>query len=138
MRTRIHNLLENKDKLHDILYVGIVILVAGSAFLLGRLSVVETREQSALITIDPSIQPFIADPVIDHRTSTVGKATAGDTGGTSSEESGLFLASKNGTKYYSKGCSGASRIKPENVVWYATKADAEAAGKSPSSTCKDL
>ena len=133
----IQNILENKDKLHDILYIGIVVLAAGASFLLGRLSVVETREQFARITIDPSIQSYIADPVIDKKYSTTDKAT-GDTGVAASSGDGLFLASKNGTKYYSKGCSGASRIKPENTVWYATKDAAEADGKSPSSTCKDL
>ena len=52
--------------------------------------------------------------------------------------SGAYVASKSGTKYYLPTCSGATRIKDENKVWFATKQAAEAAGYCPSSTCKGL
>jgi len=47
-----------------------------------------------------------------------------------------YVASKNGKMYYSLGCSGAKRIKPENEVWFATSEDAEKSGFALSSTCK--
>ena len=51
---------------------------------------------------------------------------------------GQYVASKSGTKYYLPWCGTVSRIKDENKVWFATKADAEAAGYEPASNCKVL
>ncbi|MDP3402697.1 MAG: Ada metal-binding domain-containing protein [bacterium] len=52
--------------------------------------------------------------------------------------SGTYLASKNGTKYYLPTCGSAKRIKPENIVWFQTKAEAEAAGYGPAANCPGL
>lgn len=51
---------------------------------------------------------------------------------------GKYVASKNGTKYYLPSCSGAKRIKPENTVWFASAADAQAAGLTPAANCPGL
>lgn len=51
---------------------------------------------------------------------------------------GAYVASKTGAKYYLPWCGTASRIKEENKVWFATKADAEAAGYEPAANCKGL
>ncbi len=43
--------------------------------------------------------------------------------------SGLFVGSKNGTKYYSSpSCGSAKRIKSENYVWFSSAEDAELQG----------
>lgn len=52
--------------------------------------------------------------------------------------SGTYLASKNGTKYYLPTCGSAKRIKTENIVWFQTKAEAEAAGYGPAANCPGL
>jgi hypothetical protein len=49
-----------------------------------------------------------------------------------------YVASKSGTKYYLPSCGTVSRIKEENRVYFATKADAEKAGYQPSTGCKGL
>ncbi len=49
-----------------------------------------------------------------------------------------FVASKTGSKYYTPDCAAAKRIKDENKVWFATKQAAEAAGLTPSTSCKGL
>ncbi len=49
-----------------------------------------------------------------------------------------FVASKSGKKYYLPTCSGVSRIKEENRVWFATKEDAESAGLTPATNCPGL
>ncbi len=49
--------------------------------------------------------------------------------------SGIYVASKNGQYYYLPECSGVSRIKEENKVWFQTKEEAEAKGFKPSTTC---
>lgn len=46
-----------------------------------------------------------------------------------------FVASKNGTKYYPKGCSGIDRINVENRVYFATEQQAQEKGYTRTSTC---
>lgn len=51
---------------------------------------------------------------------------------------GAYVASKSGTKYYLPWCGTAKRINEENKVWFATKAEAEAAGYEPAKNCKGI
>jgi len=44
---------------------------------------------------------------------------------------GRYLGSKNGTKYYTPGCAGAKRIKPENYIWFSDEEDAKLQGYTP-------
>ena len=46
-----------------------------------------------------------------------------------------FIASKNGTKYYPKGCSGTSRIKPENIIGFENEEQAIASGRQKANGC---
>lgn len=41
---------------------------------------------------------------------------------------GAFAGSKNGSKYYTPGCAGLERIKPENRVWFKNAEDATLQG----------
>lgn len=50
----------------------------------------------------------------------------------------VYMASKNGTKYYLPTCGTAKRIKEENRIWFATKEEAEAAGFGPAANCPGL
>lgn len=50
----------------------------------------------------------------------------------------VYMASKNGTKYYLPSCGSAKRIKEENRIWFATKEEAEAAGYGPAANCPGL
>ena len=52
--------------------------------------------------------------------------------------SGAYVASKTGTKYYLPTCSGAKRIKDSNRVWFSSKADAQASGRTAASHCPGL
>ncbi|MDD3006132.1 MAG: hypothetical protein PHX30_00905 [Candidatus Pacebacteria bacterium] len=47
-----------------------------------------------------------------------------------------FAASKNSTLYHTRNCQYVKRIKPENLVWFNSAAEAEAAGKTAHS-CVD-
>ena len=51
--------------------------------------------------------------------------------------SGAYVASKTGKKYYPVGCGGAKRIKDANKVFYATAAQAQAAGLTLGAGCSD-
>lgn len=46
---------------------------------------------------------------------------------------GIFVGSKNGTKYYTPGCSATNRIKPENLIWFQSIEDATLQGYSKGS-----
>jgi hypothetical protein len=46
-----------------------------------------------------------------------------------------FVASANGKSYYPVNCKAASRIKEENRVWFASVAEAESQGLTPSTQC---
>lgn len=46
----------------------------------------------------------------------------------STNTSGKYLGSKNGTKYYTPQCSGVRRIKPENIIWFQSEQDAQLQG----------
>ena len=50
----------------------------------------------------------------------------------------VYMASKNGTKYYLPSCGSAKRIKEENRIWFGTKDEAEAAGYAPAANCPGL
>ena len=47
----------------------------------------------------------------------------------------LYVASKNGTKFYPLGCKAAERIKQENRIYFASVLEAEQAGFERTSTC---
>ena len=51
---------------------------------------------------------------------------------------GEYVASKNGTKYYLPSCSGVTRIKEENKIWFDTKEEAERRGYQPAANCEGL
>jgi hypothetical protein len=103
------------------LFTPLLIIVVGTlAFGLGRMSrVVEEREPIKIENIAPA---------------TVNAAQVVSVPAPSAAK-GQVAASKNGTKYYFPTCSGIKRIKPENLVWFKTEADAKAAGLSIASGC---
>jgi hypothetical protein len=48
---------------------------------------------------------------------------------------GLYVASKNGTKYYYSWCSGVSRISEKNKIWFETEKMAQERGLEPAANC---
>lgn len=46
-----------------------------------------------------------------------------------------FMASKNGTKYYPKGCKAGNRIKDKNRVYFDLETDAQRSGYEPAKNC---
>lgn len=93
----------------------VIFLGSFSSFGLGRLSATE----SARPPVSVSQAPMEGEP----RGMAVG---------------GLVVASKTGSVYHYPWCSGASKIKPENQLWFTTEDAAKAAGYSPSKNCEGL
>lgn len=101
-------------KTEELFLVAIIVLVAAISFGLGRLS--KIREEKTPITIKNSSQPA---------TFTVNAEK-------------IFVASKNGKKYYYAWCDSAQKIKESNRVWFSAKEEAEKAGYEPAANCKGL
>lgn len=116
----------------DLVVVLSVILVGLIGFGMGRLSVLNQKKTPV----------FVKNQVSNLVSAEIEISGAGD----SSENTEvaiipvdkIFVASKNGTRYYYPWCSGVSRIKEENKVWFATKEEAERAGYTPAANCKGL
>ena len=54
----------------------------------------------------------------------------------SSPSGGSIVASKNGERYYTDGCSGIDRILPENRIYFSTSEEAEATGRTLAKSCQ--
>jgi hypothetical protein len=107
----------------QILYFLVIIGVGISSFGLGRLSAVSKENQSKNLPADSYIlgNTITQNEINDMNANQMGEKK--------------YVASKNGKIYYSAGCSGAKRIKPENEVWFGSKEDAEKSGYKPSTSC---
>lgn len=108
----------------------IVLVVGVGAFGLGRLSA-SGHQPMALRVLYPDAKP--AEPL--QSTAAVASAKAAPE---APAGQGSYVASKNGTKYYLATCSGASRIKQENKVYFVSTAQAQAAGYGPAANCPGL
>lgn len=97
----------------------VIVLVALSSFALGRVSTQETRE---VVTITPM-------PV---------QAAASASGAVVKQQSGLLVASVNGSKYHFPWCSGAQQIKDSNKLWFNSSEEAKASGYTAAANCKGL
>ncbi len=113
------NLVENSGVFTTIM----VVLVAFSSFGLGRLSV--TEENKIPISVINSNQASITQPNKELSSSTT-------------QMIGKYVASVNSDKYHAPWCSGAQRIKESNKIWFETKEEAEASGRTPASNCKGI
>lgn len=71
-------------------------------------------------------------------TQVIAPATQSAAAAAALPQTGQYVASKTGSKYYLPSCGTAKRIKDENKVWFATKAAAETAGYQPAANCKGL
>ena len=101
----------------------IIILTAVISFGLGRLS--KIREEKTPITIE-NAEIGESKPL---STSNVDSGIKTDK---------IFVASRNGKKYYYAWCESANVIKEQNRIWFATQAEAEKAGYQPAANCKGL
>jgi len=112
-----------------------VLLVGSASFALGRISVlyhqeplhiadgapIEQRIQESLARLQEGSAPSVSSSPAD----------------TATPPKGAFVASSGGTKYYPIDCKTAQRISEENRVYFQTAEDAEAAGYSLTTACKN-
>lgn len=120
---KIKSQTKGRGYISDILILGIVVSVGVGSFLLGRASSFP-KEVSGISFVNKEGMEILPDtrkeriPVEKH-----------------TSEIGDIVASKNGTKYYPKGCT-TNRIKTENIIKFRTEQLAMASGYTKSATCK--
>jgi len=102
----------------ELYLTAVIVLVAVISFGLGRLS--KIREEKTPITIENV------------------KENAETSESNFPSSSKIFVASRNGKKYYYAWCESANVIKEQNRVWFSTQAEAEKAGYQPAANCKGL
>jgi hypothetical protein len=117
----------------------IIILVAISAFALGRVTVENAnREPVRVISNNPS---YIKEgtesktPVLNpNNSANLNSATISN----SLDATEQVVASKSGTKYHYPWCAGAKQISEKNKITFNSIAEARAKGYTPASNCKGL
>lgn len=130
----------------DVILLAILILASTGSFGLGVVAGRESGqgnregESGGKILIEKpaaaETAPAAAGEAVDPATEAVGSVKTKSAPAPAS--GGQYVASKSGTKYYLPWCGTAKRIKDGNKVWFASKAEAEAAGYEPAKNCKGL
>ena len=116
----------------ELYLAAVIVLVAVISFGLGRLS--KIREEKTPITIENVKENEETGESKPLSTSNVDKTNSS----APSSSSKIFVASRNGKKYYYAWCESANVIKEQNRVWFSTQAEAEKAGYQPAANCKGL
>jgi hypothetical protein len=114
------------DFKEDIFIILAIILIGLAGFGLGKISAleknrgeIEIKKSENLINI--TNVPMSASAMIASETA-----------------KGLLVASKNGQKYHFPWCAGASQIADKNKIWFDSYEEAQKAGYTPATNCKDL
>lgn len=116
----------------DHLFYGLLIVLVGlGSFVLGRQSVTQNNQgntNDSKISITSSGKPKVSQTA-----SAVVPASP-------SPESnvGILVASKSGARYHLDTCPGAKQIKSENMIYFNSIDEAEAAGYTPAANCPGL
>jgi hypothetical protein len=131
---KIKLLFQEQKRLVIILCLGIIFMSLAS-FCLGILMGIQIEKDTQGITVEypPYLEPISAK-IGDTSPNTASSQLS--TGSTVNQ--GIYVASKSGTRYYLPTCSGVSRIKEENKIWFQTKEQAEARGLLPAANCPGL
>lgn len=120
------------ERARDMAIIAIVGIVGIGSFFLGRWSNKDSQPIYAEQTSPKDTVKFEITSQPDQKLAPENNTQKTEQG----TATGSFLASKNGTKYYPKGCSSIDRIKPENLIGFETEAEAQASGRIKSSVCK--
>ena len=123
-----------KDNNRELYLAAVIILVATISFGLGRLS--KIREEKTPITIENV--GTSTEIIVNALNKNVTENKLEQNLGNISQSPKIFVASRNGKKYYYAWCESAKVIKEANRIWFSTADEAEKAGYEPATNCKGL
>ncbi|MEK7105996.1 MAG: hypothetical protein AAB895_01395 [Patescibacteria group bacterium] len=119
------------QKYYSALFIGLLLVTVGVSFYLGYEQGTLKKGESGIVFSCPdavlsrqqipltsSVELYSPDDVVAVEPSISNSA----------QSTGAYMGSKNGTKYYTPGCPGSKRIKPENYVWFQSVQDATLQG----------
>lgn len=114
----------------------LLVMVAITSFGLGRQSILEGQAESVedgpvSVSTEIPVTSAVAPVPLMATSSSEQKAVAGSV-------DGMVVASKSGSKYHLPTCAGAKTIKQENLISFASREEAEAAGYAPAANCPGL
>ena len=115
----------------DIVLVIGIILITLISFGLGWLSAPKNVENNSVIIEDVgtgAISDNAKQESNNEQNTANQNAANNETANPNSQQQGIIVASKNGTKYHWPWCSWAKKIKPENQVWFKSESEAQKAG----------
>lgn len=119
------------QKYYSALFLAFLLVIVGLSFYLGYEQGSMAKGETAIVFSCPNI---ILDAQKIPLTASVLRSSSEETialeepATTKTQASGVYMGSKNGTKYYTPGCPGSKRIKPENYVWFQSVQDATLQG----------
>ena len=154
----------DSEKGKDVFIFVVIVCVAISSFVLGKLSVAQKNTNNPIVVkFDPSITDYfyeeqkggeVATPTLSTKSlsevssntslSPSDEEVAGEisvsedddtTNTESSEEKGDIVASSRGSKYYYVYCSGAKTLSESNKIYFSSEEEAESNGYSLSTSC---
>ena len=111
---------------YNVLFAILLLCIIGVSFYLGSLQGQKGEVSGVTLSCNDQVLKTLAIPL--------GNLAVSSNQDTKPASSGQFVGSKNGTKYYTPGCAGAKRIKPENIIWFQNAEDATLQGYTPA-TC---
>lgn len=117
------------ERRQTLIFTLILVGVAAGSFYLGYVARAETQVSDPVLIQCPAnayINPLATDTTLS-KTKTPQQSLL---------QSGVYVASKNGTKYYPVDCSAVNRIKEENKIFFSDEASAQAAGYGVGAGCK--
>ncbi len=120
-----------------IAFILIVILTGTSSFLLGRMSNSLKNKDNTCVNIENSNNNITtqSNNIKSIYDKSLGKANALDSISVSNQ-SGSYVASKRGKRFYPVDCSAASSIVLKNRVYFSTSEEAIQKGYSASPSCE--
>ena len=127
------------NKYYSVFFIVFLVTIVGLSFYLGY-----EHGRSGELTAEKQIVFSCPNTILDKQQISISSmsnsslaATAsleeGSSSVVTSQNSGAYMGSKNGTKYYTPGCPGSNRIKPENYIWFQSVEDAIVQGYSKGS-----
>ncbi len=116
-------------KYYSIFFITFLAIIVALSFYLGY---EQGKSGEVVVKGDKQIVFSCPNTILDkQRISTVpisssltATANTDEVNDTPVQSSGAYMGSKNGTKYYTPGCPGSQRIKPENYIWFQNTEDA--------------
>lgn len=127
------------------IFISILIILTGFlGFGLGKLSKimenktpVKIQNAGSLINLEDSNNNSGKSVILENKI-TAEKINSIKTNEQTVQSGKIYVASKNGTRYYFAWCEGVKKIKEENKIWFKTKEEAEKRGLTPAKNCKGM